>query len=158
MPCSYLHMKLKVLQDAFEKVGITKRVDVERLIKGKYQDNLEFLQWIKRYYDVHAPGEAYDAVAKREASRKAGAASATSTTRSAPSVPSRPAVTAKFANAARRKAAAAGAVAALDGNASSSGGVTTTTNKVAPIRPALAARRNSPVASTSTRSNLFYCC
>ncbi len=34
-------------------------------MKGKYQDNLEFLQWIKRYFDLHYPGGEYDAVARR---------------------------------------------------------------------------------------------
>ena len=55
----------KILQQAFTKIGITKHIDVEKLIKGKYQDNLEFLQWMKRYFDKHHCGAAYDAVGKR---------------------------------------------------------------------------------------------
>ena len=36
-------------------------------MKAKYQDNLEMLQWIKRYYDLHAKGgDEYDAVARRK--------------------------------------------------------------------------------------------
>jgi RP/EB family microtubule-associated protein len=31
---------LKILQSAFEKVGIKKHVEVERLARAKYQDNL----------------------------------------------------------------------------------------------------------------------
>ena len=42
---------LKILQNAFKKVGIKKYVEVEKLAKAKYQDNLEFIQWLKRYYD-----------------------------------------------------------------------------------------------------------
>jgi microtubule-associated protein, RP/EB family len=32
------------------------------------QDNLEFLQWAKRFWDQHYPGGEYDAVARRKAS------------------------------------------------------------------------------------------
>lgn len=32
------------------------------------QDNLEFLQWAKRFWDQHYPGGDYDAVARRKAS------------------------------------------------------------------------------------------
>ena len=32
------------------------------------QDNLEFLQWVKRYWDQHYPGGDYDAVSRRKAS------------------------------------------------------------------------------------------
>jgi microtubule-associated protein, RP/EB family len=32
------------------------------------QDNLEFLQWTKRYWDQHFPGHDYDAVARRKGS------------------------------------------------------------------------------------------
>jgi RP/EB family microtubule-associated protein len=44
---------LKVLQSAFEKIGIKKHVEVEKLAKAKYQDNLEFIQWLKRYYSLN---------------------------------------------------------------------------------------------------------
>jgi RP/EB family microtubule-associated protein len=36
------------------------------------QDNLEFLQWVKRYWDQHYPGGEYDAVARRKASGAPG--------------------------------------------------------------------------------------
>jgi microtubule-associated protein, RP/EB family len=57
----------KVLQAAFTRAGITKDVDVERLIKGKYQDNLEFMQWVKGFFDGHASEDAliYDGAARR---------------------------------------------------------------------------------------------
>ncbi len=44
---------LKILQSAFDKIGIKRYVEVERLAKAKYQDNLEFIQWLKRYYDLN---------------------------------------------------------------------------------------------------------
>ena len=57
----------KILQQAFAKHKITKVIEVERLSKGKYQDNLEFMQWLKRFYDLNASkGAAYDAVGRRK--------------------------------------------------------------------------------------------
>lgn len=44
---------LKILQNSFDKVGIKKHVEVEKLAKAKYQDNLEFAQWLKRYFDLN---------------------------------------------------------------------------------------------------------
>ncbi|RFU27658.1 hypothetical protein B7463_g8689, partial [Scytalidium lignicola] len=58
----------KVLQGCFTKHGIDRPVNVEQLIKCKMQDNLEFLQWSKRYWDQYFPGGDYDAVARRRAS------------------------------------------------------------------------------------------
>jgi microtubule-associated protein, RP/EB family len=57
----------KVLQAAYNRVGIEKKVDVEKLIKGKYQDNLEFMQWVKGFFDQHASDAAlqYDGAARR---------------------------------------------------------------------------------------------
>jgi RP/EB family microtubule-associated protein len=38
---------------------------VERLIKLKFQDNLEFLQWLKRFWDANYRHDGYDAVGRR---------------------------------------------------------------------------------------------
>ena len=46
----------KVLQEAFVRHRIDRTVPVDRLIKLKFQDNLEFLQWIKKYWDAHFEG------------------------------------------------------------------------------------------------------
>ena len=35
-------------------------------MKAKYQDNLEMLQWIKRYYEMNSKGVHYDAVTRRK--------------------------------------------------------------------------------------------
>jgi RP/EB family microtubule-associated protein len=50
----------RILQNSFDKLGIKRHVEVhklktqvEKLSKAKYQDNLEFIQWMKRYYDVN---------------------------------------------------------------------------------------------------------
>lgn len=58
---------LKILQSAFEKIGIKRYVEVEKLAKAKYQDNLEFAQWLKRYFDLNGGGRGdnYSAEEKR---------------------------------------------------------------------------------------------
>jgi len=58
----------KILQNCFSRHGIDRPVNVEQLIKCKMQDNLEFLQWSKRYWDQYFPGGDYDAVARRRGS------------------------------------------------------------------------------------------
>jgi RP/EB family microtubule-associated protein len=58
----------KILQNAFVRHGIDRPVPVESLVKCKMQDNLEFLQWAKRYWDQHYPGGDYDAVSRRKGS------------------------------------------------------------------------------------------
>eukprot|EP01017_Pseudomicrothorax_dubius_P022316 TRINITY_DN2410_c0_g1_i2.p1 TRINITY_DN2410_c0_g1~~TRINITY_DN2410_c0_g1_i2.p1 ORF type:complete len:302 (-),score=62.82 TRINITY_DN2410_c0_g1_i2:157-1062(-) len=55
----------KLLQQAFTKCSITKYVDVERLVKARYQDNLEFAQWIKKYFDANYASKEYDPAARR---------------------------------------------------------------------------------------------
>ncbi|KAG0141148.1 hypothetical protein CROQUDRAFT_664230 [Cronartium quercuum f. sp. fusiforme G11] len=55
----------KVLQSVFKKHQIDKPIPVTALIKCKMQDNLEFMQWLKKYWDMHFPGGEYDAVARR---------------------------------------------------------------------------------------------
>ncbi|KAF9930313.1 hypothetical protein FBU30_000659 [Linnemannia zychae] len=57
----------KVLQNCFTVHKIDKVIPIERLMKCKMQDNLEFLQWIKKYWDSNFPGEYYDAAARRGA-------------------------------------------------------------------------------------------
>jgi len=56
----------KILSTSFAKHGIDRPVPVERLVKCKMQDNLEFLQWTKRYWDANFPGGDYDAMARRK--------------------------------------------------------------------------------------------
>lgn len=52
--------------DSFAKHQVDKSVPVEALVKCKMQDNLEFLQWTKRFWDQYYPGGDYDAVARRK--------------------------------------------------------------------------------------------
>ncbi|KAF1352994.1 hypothetical protein EJ07DRAFT_168565 [Lizonia empirigonia] len=55
----------KILQNTFAKHQIDKPIRVESLVKCKMQDNLEFLQFVKTYWDQHFPGHEYDPVARR---------------------------------------------------------------------------------------------
>jgi len=42
----------KVLQMAFEKNSIERYIDVDKLIRAKHQDNMVFLQFMKRYWEL----------------------------------------------------------------------------------------------------------
>lgn len=55
----------KLLQQSFTKLGLTKPIEIEKLTKCKYQDNLEFLQWFRKYLDNHFIPKDYDPVSKR---------------------------------------------------------------------------------------------
>lgn len=37
-----------------------------RLIKGRFQDNFEFLQWFKKFFDANYDGRDYDASGARD--------------------------------------------------------------------------------------------
>ena len=40
---------------------------VEKLVKGKFQDNFEFVQWFKKFFDAnYVDGHDYDPVAARD--------------------------------------------------------------------------------------------
>lgn len=52
--------------DCFTKHAVDKPIPVEALVKCKMQDNLEFLQWTKRFWDQYYPGGDYDAVSRRK--------------------------------------------------------------------------------------------
>ncbi|EJU02968.1 hypothetical protein DACRYDRAFT_21343 [Dacryopinax primogenitus] len=56
----------KVLQNVFKAKKIDKPIPVDKLVKCKMQDNLEFLQWIRRYWEQMYGGQPYDAIARRK--------------------------------------------------------------------------------------------
>jgi len=55
----------KLLQAAFKKLGVDKVAPVDRLVKGRFQDNFEFIQWFKKFFDVNYDGSEYDAYEMR---------------------------------------------------------------------------------------------
>ncbi|XP_075563779.1 microtubule-associated protein RP/EB family member 3 isoform X2 [Pelecanus crispus] len=56
----------KVLQAAFKKMGVDKIIAVERLVKGKFQDNFEFIQWFKKFFDANYDGKEYNPLLARQ--------------------------------------------------------------------------------------------
>jgi len=56
----------KILSNVFRKHHIDRPIPVADLVKCKMQDNLEFLQWSKKYWDQYYPGGDYDAVGRRK--------------------------------------------------------------------------------------------
>ncbi|KAJ7045109.1 calponin homology domain-containing protein [Mycena alexandri] len=56
----------KIMQNVFKSKKIDKPIPVEKLVKCKMQDNLEFLQWLKRFWDANYGGGEYDAVGRRK--------------------------------------------------------------------------------------------
>lgn len=43
-----------------------RHIEVGKLTKAKYQDNLEFCQWLKAFFEKNYNGEPYDAQARRK--------------------------------------------------------------------------------------------
>lgn len=122
----------KVLQGVFDRESITKYVDVTKLLNGKFQDNLEFLQWLKSYFDKNYSGQEYNAVERREQARQqykkghkfAGssnikssyAATGAAATRPAASSVTKPAAAAGTASKVAAKPAAAAGVRSTSGS------------------------------------------
>lgn len=44
----------------------SKIIPVERLVKGRFQDNFEFVQWFKKFFDANYDGKEYDPQAARQ--------------------------------------------------------------------------------------------
>uniref|UniRef100_A0A3Q0RZV5 Microtubule-associated protein RP/EB family member 3 n=1 Tax=Amphilophus citrinellus TaxID=61819 RepID=A0A3Q0RZV5_AMPCI len=61
----YIH-NFKVLQAAFKRMSVDKIIPVEKLVKGKFQDNFEFLQWFKKFFDANYDGKEYDPLLTRQ--------------------------------------------------------------------------------------------
>lgn len=67
----------RILQESWKDIGITKvflkqikfyflqPIPVQMLLRGKFQDNFEFLQWFKKFFDANYDGHAYDPTAAR---------------------------------------------------------------------------------------------
>merc|ERR1711973_766500 len=55
----------KLLQGSFKKMNVDKIIPVDKLIRGKFQDNFEFLQWFKKFFDANYSGCEYNALEAR---------------------------------------------------------------------------------------------
>lgn len=40
-------------------------IPIDKLIKGRFQDNFEFLQWFKKFFDANYDGREYDPIEAR---------------------------------------------------------------------------------------------
>ncbi|GAA5858257.1 hypothetical protein JCM8547_004623 [Rhodosporidiobolus lusitaniae] len=112
----------RILQNSFKAHGIDKPIPVDRLVRCKMQDNLEFLQWLKKYWDLNFPGGEYDPVARRGAaggarapSRQAAPPAAAPVRRTAPAAAAGRAPVGARASAARVGAGARSSSAASGG-------------------------------------------
>ncbi|KAM6954189.1 microtubule-associated protein RP/EB family member 3b isoform 2-T2 [Aplochiton taeniatus] len=56
----------KVLQAAFKRMNVDKIIAVEKLVKGRFQDNFEFVQWFKKFFDANYDGKEYDPLQTRQ--------------------------------------------------------------------------------------------
>ncbi|XP_035526480.1 microtubule-associated protein RP/EB family member 2 isoform X2 [Morone saxatilis] len=61
----YIH-NFKLLQASFKRMNVDKIIPVEKLVKGRFQDNLDFIQWFKKFFDANYDGKDYDPVAARQ--------------------------------------------------------------------------------------------
>lgn len=43
----------KLLQQVFTDLKVDKSIEVNRLIRARYQDNLEFMQWLRKFFELN---------------------------------------------------------------------------------------------------------
>ncbi|XP_028740176.1 LOW QUALITY PROTEIN: microtubule-associated protein RP/EB family member 1-like [Peromyscus leucopus] len=77
----------KTLQAGFKRKGVDKIIPVDKLVKGNFQDNFEFVQWFKKFFDANYDGKEYDAVAARQGQETAVAPSVVAPALSKPKKP-----------------------------------------------------------------------
>ena len=47
-------------------LNVLQIIPVEKLVKGKFQDNFEFVQWFKKFFDANYDGKEYDPLLARQ--------------------------------------------------------------------------------------------
>lgn len=57
----------KILQGAFNKLKVDKIIPIDKITKRKFQDNIEFLQWFKKFYDANRQEEEEDIIERYDA-------------------------------------------------------------------------------------------
>lgn len=136
----------KLVQGVMAKNNISKPVPIDKLVKAKYQDNLEFLQWFKHFFECRAPavdGQDYDPVARRALAKGGGPKGM-----AAPSVTKKPA--AATTAAAPKAMAAPKAKVEVKENKSPRAAETKVAAK-APEKKTTAAEDDSEVAELNTK-------
>uniref|UniRef100_A0A671MW66 Microtubule-associated protein RP/EB family member 1 n=1 Tax=Sinocyclocheilus anshuiensis TaxID=1608454 RepID=A0A671MW66_9TELE len=83
----YIH-NFKLLQGSFKKMGVSKIIPVDKLVKGKFQDNFEFVQWFKKFFDANYDGKEYDPMAARQGQEMPTSQSPAAATANKPKKPS----------------------------------------------------------------------
>ena len=101
----FIH-NFKILQNAFSKKKIDRYIEVDKLTKRSFQFNMEFLQFMKAYHDLHAPGGGQHQPALKDSSNTDPAPPQAAPRKAAPTVP------ALGAGAARRAPGRAGTMPA----------------------------------------------
>merc|ERR1719507_2747087 len=105
----------KLLQGAFKKMTVDKIVPVDKLVKGRFQDNFEFLQWFKKFFDANYQGQEYDPMAARDGQDVGGTGGSRmplATSNGHSKMPARTAVAKRSPAAPRSRPAGGGASAA----------------------------------------------
>eukprot|EP01029_Cantina_marsupialis_P027024 TRINITY_DN74198_c1_g1_i1.p1 TRINITY_DN74198_c1_g1~~TRINITY_DN74198_c1_g1_i1.p1 ORF type:complete len:316 (-),score=123.41 TRINITY_DN74198_c1_g1_i1:227-1174(-) len=78
----------KILQRVFQRKKIERHIEVEKLIRAKYQDNFEFMQFMKRFVELNGGiADEYDPIYRREKSIGVRVSPITQGGSSAPSAP-----------------------------------------------------------------------
>ncbi|TID30392.1 hypothetical protein CANINC_001026 [Pichia inconspicua] len=84
----------KLLQHGFNKVGISREVNVERLMKCRLQDNLEFLQWFGKLWCEFNKDFTFASLSNRPTSRHSLVSSTSRSRSRQSSASSRPSISA----------------------------------------------------------------
>ena len=62
---TFLWWQLSPSLSPTESIQTFQIIPVDRLVKGRFQDNFEFLQWFKKFFDANYDGRPYEAFAER---------------------------------------------------------------------------------------------
>lgn len=140
----------KILQTHFVKIKCDKVVPTDRLIKAKYQDNLEFMQWMKRFFEMQFSGEPYDAKARRKECKVEYASDKKSSKSSASSGTSTSTSTAASSSAATTTTAATSTSTSGAADARRSSMMPGTGTTVKPVRQSIMPTRTTGTSRTGT--------
>ncbi|XP_076806600.1 microtubule-associated protein RP/EB family member 1-like isoform X2 [Clavelina lepadiformis] len=122
----------KLLQDSFKKCGVDKVIPIERLVKGRFQDNFEFLQWFKKFFDANYAGDEYDPVVSRSGAELAIAPRSKATPMSRSAAPAKRAVAANRTTSGPRQSNSSSSISQRTAASGGAQRISSSTN-VAPV-------------------------